>query len=119
MHNVSCFSSGNEQKNNQSGGFSNAHSFGICHAWVADRRCISLLKILITNHCVFCVNRASNDMPRASLTSEESQKPPWRFIDAIILMSVFIQRSGHMKSSGKYQKALASSDMRPFLLLHE
>lgn len=74
-YDVSCSSSGNERKNNKSGGIGNARSFGICHAWAADGRCISLLKILMTNHCMYdcayCVNRASNDVPRARLSPEE------------------------------------------------
>jgi predicted DNA-binding helix-hairpin-helix protein len=50
-------------------------SSGICHTWTADGRCISLLKILLTNSCIFdcayCVNRRSNPVPRTSLTPDE------------------------------------------------
>ena len=75
-YDVSCSSSGVERKN--TGGLGNAQSFGICHSWSADGRCISLLKILMTNVCVYdcayCVNRISNDVKRASFTPEEIAK---------------------------------------------
>lgn len=72
-YDVSCATSGVNRANN--GKIGNASSAGICHAWSSDGRCISLLKILMTNYCVFdceyCVNRLSNDVSRASFTSEE------------------------------------------------
>lgn len=70
---VSCSSSGSNRQNN--GRIGNAHASGICHSWGADGRCISLLKILFTNRCEFdceyCVNRRSNDVPRASFEPDE------------------------------------------------
>ncbi|MGE4282885.1 MAG: putative DNA modification/repair radical SAM protein [Clostridia bacterium] len=73
-YDVSCSSSGSSRKNTQSG-LGNAHLAGICHSWSADGRCISLLKILFTNYCVYdcayCVNRVTNDVPRAIFTPEE------------------------------------------------
>lgn len=73
-YDVSCSSSGSKRKNT-AGGLGNAASSGICHSWSDDGRCISLLKILLTNYCIFdcayCVNRASNDLPRAAFTPEE------------------------------------------------
>ncbi|MDD3364620.1 MAG: putative DNA modification/repair radical SAM protein [Syntrophomonas sp.] len=72
-YDVSCSSSGVSRKNQ--GGTGNTKSFGICHAWSADGRCISLLKILLSNDCIFdcryCVSRRSNNIPRASFTSRE------------------------------------------------
>lgn len=72
-YDVSCASSGVSRKN--SGGIGNAKSFGICHTWSADGRCISLLKVLLSNDCIYdcryCVNRRSNDIPRASFTARE------------------------------------------------
>ncbi|HEY6872669.1 MAG TPA: putative DNA modification/repair radical SAM protein [Geobacteraceae bacterium] len=72
-YDVSCASSGSARRNK--GGIGNGASCGICHSWTADGRCVSLLKILLTNHCVFdcayCVNRRSNDIRRASLTPAE------------------------------------------------
>ncbi len=73
-YDVSCSSSGSKRANHP-GGVGNASSSGICHSWSADGRCISLLKILQTNNCVYncsyCVNRVSNDLPRAMLTPDE------------------------------------------------
>ena len=72
-YDVSCSSSGVERKN--SGKIGSAMSAGICHSWAADGRCISLLKILFTNDCVYdceyCVNRRSADVPRASFEPNE------------------------------------------------
>ena len=73
-YDVACTSSGNERKGNGRG-MGNCISAGICHSFSADGRCITLLKILFTNECVFdcryCINRNSNDVPRASFTPEE------------------------------------------------
>lgn len=73
-YDVSCSSSGSDRKNTK-GGVGNSTLSGICHSWSEDGRCISLLKILMTNYCVFdcayCVNRVSNDIPRASFTPQE------------------------------------------------
>ena len=72
-YDVSCASSGVDKKNN--GKIGNSSAAGICHAWGSDGRCISLLKILLTNYCVYdceyCINRISNDVKRASFTPEE------------------------------------------------
>lgn len=72
-YDVSCASSGVER--NSKSGMGNSSAAGICHAWSSDGRCISLLKILMTNDCVYdcayCVNRQSNDVRRASFTPEE------------------------------------------------
>ncbi len=72
-YDVSCSSSG-VSRNNQ-GGIGNAKSFGICHAWSSDGRCISLLKILLSNDCIYdcryCANRRSNDIRRASFLPQE------------------------------------------------
>ncbi len=72
-YDVSCSSSGVSRKN--AGGTGNCRSFGICHAWSSDGRCISLLKILLSNDCIYdcryCVNRRSNDIPRASFAPRE------------------------------------------------
>ena len=73
-YDVSCSSSGSKRKN-MPGGLGNAENAGICHSWGADGRCISLLKILMTNFCIYdckyCINRCSNDIKRAYLTPEE------------------------------------------------
>lgn len=73
-YDVACTSSGVDRKGS-SDGIGNAAACGICHTFSADGRCISLLKILFTNECIFdckyCVNRVSNDVKRASFTPEE------------------------------------------------
>jgi len=74
-YDVSCVSSGVERKNKNTGGIGNASAEGICHAWSSDGRCISLLKILLTNDCIYdchyCMNRVTNPVKRASFTPEE------------------------------------------------
>ncbi|SHI36633.1 putative DNA modification/repair radical SAM protein [Clostridium cavendishii DSM 21758] len=73
-YDVSCSSSGSNRKNTKSG-IGNAASSGICHSFTPDGRCISLLKILLTNYCIYdcsyCINRNSNDVQRACFTPEE------------------------------------------------
>lgn len=73
-YDVSCTSSGYSRKGVK-GTMGNAVSAGLCHCFAADGRCISLLKILQTNECVYdckyCQNRLSNDVPRAHFTPEE------------------------------------------------
>ena len=73
-YDASCSSSGSNRKN-EKGGIGNAQNCGICHSFASDGRCISLLKILMTNCCIFdckyCINRRSNDVKRAIFTPEE------------------------------------------------
>lgn len=73
-YDVACTSSGVDRKG-EKGSLGNSVSCGICHSFAADGRCISLLKVLITNHCVYdckyCLNRKSNDVPRATFEPEE------------------------------------------------
>lgn len=73
-YDVSCSSSGSKRKNNNQG-LGNANGMGICHSYTEDGRCVSLLKILLTNHCIFdcayCVSRRSNDVKRAAFTVQE------------------------------------------------
>lgn len=72
-YDVSCSSSGGNRKNDNKG--IGDSSNGICHTYTEDGRCVSLLKILLTNHCIydcaFCVSRKSNDVKRAAFTVEE------------------------------------------------
>lgn len=73
-YDVSCSSSGSS-RSNTNGGIGSAASCGICHSFTEDGRCISLLKILYTNFCVYncayCVNRRSNDVKRVAFTVQE------------------------------------------------
>lgn len=73
-YDVSCSSSGSNRQNN-SKGIGTGVAAGICHSFTEDGRCISLLKILMTNHCIYdcayCINRRTNDRPRATFTVQE------------------------------------------------
>ncbi|MDO4313115.1 MAG: putative DNA modification/repair radical SAM protein [Eubacteriales bacterium] len=73
-YDVACTSSGNQRRNDGTG-LGSCVQAGLCHSFAADGRCISLLKILFTNECIFdckyCTNRRSNDVPRASFTPDE------------------------------------------------
>lgn len=73
-YDISCASSGTSRSNKHKG-IGNASSCGICHSFTADGRCVSLLKIMLTNYCMFdcayCINRQSNDIPRAGFTPKE------------------------------------------------
>ena len=72
-YDVSCSSSGGNRKNK--GGLGDSHAPGICHSYTEDGRCVSLLKILLTNHCIYdcayCVTRKTNDIKRAAFTVGE------------------------------------------------
>lgn len=73
-YDVACTSSGVDRRG-QKGMLGNSCAAGVCHSFAADGRCISLLKILMTNHCIYdckyCVNRASNDVKRATFEPDE------------------------------------------------
>lgn len=73
-YDVACTSSGID-RNGKKGELGNSRACGICHSFSADGRCISLLKVLMTNHCIYdckyCVNRAKNDIPRTMFTPKE------------------------------------------------
>lgn len=73
-YDVACTSSGVDRQNDGTG-IGNCAKAGICHSFSADGRCISLLKILFTNECIYdckyCINRSSNDVKRASFTPDE------------------------------------------------
>jgi len=73
-YDVSCASSGSNRPNS-SKGLGNAAPWGICHSFTEDGRCVSLLKLMLTNHCIYdcayCANRKSNDIARTSFTLDE------------------------------------------------
>jgi putative DNA modification/repair radical SAM protein len=74
-YDASCASSGTTRRDSRSGGLGSAGGMGICHSDAPDGRCISLLKVLLTNYCEFdcrfCINRRSSDVPRARFTERE------------------------------------------------
>lgn len=99
-YDVSCSSSGSDRKNSNQG-LGNASKSGICHSWSADGRCISLLKILMTNRCVYdceyCVNRRSNDIERATLTPDEVVELTMNFYRRNYIEGLFLS-SGILKN---------------------
>src|SRR6187431_1888261 len=74
-YDASCASSGTTKRNSRDGGIGSTTGTGICHSYTPDGRCVSLLKILLTNYCIYdcqyCVNRISSDVPRARFTPQE------------------------------------------------
>ena len=99
-YDVSCSSSGTDRPNAK-GGIGSAQAAGICHSWSADGRCISLLKILFTNFCIYdcayCVNRRSNDIDRAAFTVSEIVELTLNFYRRNYIEGLFLS-SGIIKS---------------------
>lgn len=102
-YDVACTSSGVERKGDGTY-MGNASASGICHAFTGDGRCISLLKILMTNECIYncsyCVNRSSNDVKRASFTPDEICKLTMEFyrrnyIEGLFLSSGIVHSPDH------------------------
>ena len=100
-YDVSCSSSGSSRKNTNNG-LGNAARNGICHSWSADGRCISLLKILMTNYCIYdckyCINRKDNDIERAILSPDEIVKLTINFYRRNYIEGLFLS-SGIIKSA--------------------
>ena len=100
-YDVSCSSSGSSRKNTNNG-LGNAAINGICHSWSADGRCISLLKILMTNYCIYdckyCINRKDNDIERAILSPDEIVKLTINFYKRNYIEGLFLS-SGIIKSA--------------------
>ena len=100
-YDVSCSSSGSSRKNT-SNGLGNAAYSGICHSWSADGRCVSLLKILMTNYCIYdckyCISRKSNDIKRAILTPDEIVRLTMNFYRRNYIEGLFLS-SGVIKNA--------------------
>lgn len=100
-YDVSCSSSGGTRKNDKKG-LGNSHASGICHTYTEDGRCVSLLKILLTNHCIFdcayCVSRKSNDIQRAAFTVEEVVELTMNFYRRNYIEGLFLS-SGIFKNA--------------------
>ena len=98
-YDVSCSSSGSARRN-EKGGLGNAAPWGICHSFTEDGRCISLLKILLSNDCIFhcryCVNRAENDVPRATATAEEICELVTAFYRRNYIEGLFLSSAVHI-----------------------
>ena len=104
-YDASCASSGTTRRTSRDGkGIGSTEGMGICHAYAPDGRCISLLKILLTNHCVFdchyCINRKSSNVRRARFTPQEVADLTIAFykrnyIEGLFLSSGIVRNSSH------------------------
>lgn len=99
-YDVACTSSGTRRRGDGTG-MGNCEQTGICHSFSADGRCISLLKILFTNECIYdckyCINRRSNDVARASFSPEEICSLTMEFYRRNYIEGLFLS-SGILKS---------------------
>ena len=109
-YDVSCSSSGSHRKN--TGTIGNAHTAGICHSWSADGRCISLLKVLFSNKCVYnceyCVNRRSNDFPRASFEPDELARLTVEFYRRNYIEGLFLSSAVEVSPDHTAERILES-----------
>jgi putative DNA modification/repair radical SAM protein len=101
-YDASCSSSGTTKRNSlKDGGLGSTEGSGICHSYAPDGRCISLLKILMTNFCTFdcafCINRVSSNVPRARFTTDEVVKLTLEFYRRNYIEGLFLS-SGIIKS---------------------
>ena len=112
-YDASCASSGTAKKNSLGGkGIGSTEGMGICHAYAPDGRCISLLKILLTNHCVFdchyCINRKSSNVRRARFTPQEVADLTLNFYRRNYIEGLFLS-SGIVKSSNHTMEQLVET----------
>jgi putative DNA modification/repair radical SAM protein len=102
-YDASCASSGTSKRDSRGGkGVGSSEGMGICHAYAPDGRCISLLKILLTNSCIFdcayCINRKSSNVRRARFTAEEVVRLTLAFYKRNYIEGLFLS-SGIIRSS--------------------
>ena len=99
-YDVACTSSGVDRAGKK-GYLGNSCAAGVCHTFAADGRCVSLLKILMTNHCIYdckyCKNRVSNDVERATFTPEEICRLTIEFYKRNYIEGLFLS-SGVLKN---------------------
>lgn len=107
-YDASCSSSGSQRKREKDG-MGNVEGMGICHSYAPDGRCISLLKILMTNYCIFdckyCINRVSSDVKRARFTPEEIVSLTLEFYRRNYIEGLFLS-SGIINSSDETMEQL-------------
>lgn len=104
-YDVSCVSSGSSRKNTPGGGIGSSFASGICHTFTGDGRCVSLLKILLSNQCIYdcayCINRSSNnEIARTAFTPEEVASLTINFykrnyIEGLFLSSAVVKSPDH------------------------
>ena len=115
-YDVSCASSGNTRKNNGQG-LGSAQGWGICHSFTEDGRCISLLKIMLTNHCIYdcayCINRRSNDIRRTTFSVSELVELTIEFYRRNYIEGLFLS-SGVVRNADYTMERLArvAKDLR-------
>lgn len=118
-YDVSCSSSGTVRANRGTGVGNTVGGIGICHSFADDGRCISLLKVMLTNYCMYdcayCINRTSNDIPRATLSVRELVELTMEFyrrnyIEGLFLSSGVVRNPDYtMGVSSVWQKTCAPS----------
>lgn len=103
-YDASCASSGTTKRDSKAGGIGSTTGAGICHSYTPDGRCVSLLKILLTNFCIYdclyCINRSSSNVRRARFTAEEVVQLTLDFyrrnyIEGLFLSSGIIQNADY------------------------
>lgn len=115
-YDVSCASSGSDRSNNGKN-IGNTVGCGICHSFTEDGRCISLLKLLLTNNCIYdcayCINRKSNDIKRATFTVKEVAELTINFYRRNYIEGLFLS-SGVIKNPDYTMERLAeiAKDLR-------
>jgi len=116
-YDVSCASSGSKRETNA--GLGSTFSAGICHSWTDDGRCISVLKILFTNECLFdcayCINKKSNDIKRATFTPNEVAELTINFYKRNYIEGLFL--SSAIKNSPDWTMEMIYNTV--FLLRHQ
>jgi len=109
-YDASCASSGGEKRNSLNGGIGSSGGSGICHAYAPDGRCISLLKILMTNFCMFdcayCINRVSSNVQRARFSVEEIVSLTLEFYRRNYIEGLFLS-SGIIRSPDQTMSEMA------------
>ena len=112
-YDVSCSSSGAGRRND--GRIGSAHAAGICHTWGADGRCISLLKVLFTNKCVYdceyCINRRTNDFPRASFEPDELARLTIEFYRRNYIEGLFLSSAVEVSPDHTAERILESLEI--------
>ncbi len=108
-YDASCSSSGSRRE--QQGAVGNTSPSGICHSWADDGRCISLLKILLTNacryDCVYCANRRSNPIERASFTVEQLVRLTMDFYERNYIEGLFLSSAIPVSPDDTMERMLA------------
>ncbi len=106
---VSCSSSGSKRRNTE-GGIGNGYPAGCCHSFTPDGRCISLLKVLLSNDCVFdckyCVNRSAADVPRATAAPEEICELTMDFYRRNYIEGLFLSSAVHVSPDYTMERLL-------------